>query len=271
LTVAVAHTLKGTPAVTGLSVWATGACSGEVWQSTDGTTFSAITGTSNGLPATDCTAGHSGVDLKVDPSDGTGQTVWVAFQGAGIFVTTDDGASWTSDTPPSVDVSALAIYEDGTVFAGTSIGTVWFKAPGGSWTALTDSTVTVEPASVASLTVWKQPLTGAIRLLKGGSDGVLVGGTVDLGTAALDVTVAATPGGTTDRVSTTYAPGTEMTVYVVTGNLLFRSADQGATSEKDLRLNQSAAAVYHSIVVDPANQQRLYSVGTPGVFRLDLP
>jgi len=133
-------------------------------------------------------------------------------------------------------------------------------------------TGTVEPASVASLTVWKQPSNGAIRLLKGGSDGVLVGGTVDLGTtAAVDVTVAATPGGTTDRVSTTYAPGTEMTVYVVTGNRLFRSTDQGATSEKDLRLNQSATAVYHSIVVHPANQQRLYSIGTPGVFRLELP
>jgi len=101
---------------------------------------------------------------------------------------------------------------------------------------------------------------------------VLVGGTVDLGTtAAVDVTVAATPGGTTDRVSTTYAPGTEMTVYVATGNRLFRSTDQGATSEKDLRLNQSATAVYHSIVVHPANQQRLYSIGTPGVFRLELP
>src|SRR5439155_11264921 len=142
-----------TPAVAGLSVWATGACSGEVWQSTDGTTFSAITGTSSGLPPTDCIAGHSGVDLKVDPSDGTGQTVWVAFEGAGIFVTTDDGVTWTSDTPVSVEISALATYEDGTVFAGTSTGAVWFKTPGGSWTALTDTAGTVEPASVASLTV----------------------------------------------------------------------------------------------------------------------
>ena len=75
-----------------------------------------------------------------------GSTIAIGSGTVGVlWLSTDSGATWASDSPASTVIHALRITESGTILAGTAAG-IYRKASGGSWSQV--STV----ASVYTLT-----------------------------------------------------------------------------------------------------------------------
>ena len=77
----------------------------------------------------------------VDPTDPSGNTIFVGSENGGVWKTTDGGANWTpltdfvtnqSGQPINVPVGAIAVSNDGTVFVGTGDGNVLPDALGGN-------------------------------------------------------------------------------------------------------------------------------------------
>src|SRR5207253_3005440 len=132
-----AATVRVTGRASAKSLWVLGNCTGELFHSTNGTTWSRVVGTANGLPATSCpSSGSAGAGLVLDPSDRTQRTLYAAFAGTGLLRSIDDGTTWSAialtyaagsdDTSPT----ALAVGGDGTVYLGTAAGRTYAIANG---------------------------------------------------------------------------------------------------------------------------------------------
>jgi hypothetical protein len=246
-----------------LSLWATVNCNGKLYHSTNGTSWTQLTG--NGLPADLCaTAPATPPDIRSDPADGA--TLYVAFNGHGLARSSDDGQTWTmialptgastvDETPTKVAISA-----NGIAFVGTANGNVFQVSQG-----------------IATLL---PPVPGgaAVTALAVDPDGsaVVVGhpdGTTAFARAPTFTFTAGGPLGNAVRglafaVDGTTADGIVTgSVYAVAGQTVSRSVDFGATFT-----DVTAAAggslpgfVLEAIAAHPENGTQVFVVG-PGVF-----
>ncbi len=216
-----------------LSVWASVNCTGKLFHSTNVSTWTQVTGPTNGLPAAACPIGRSAIVL--DPSDPQQQTLYVAFSQGGLFRSTNDGATWskvpltladgiTNDDQPT----ALTIASNGTAFVGTAPGNL-FRVSGGTATLL----ITKDPGSQVNA-IAVDP--GGTTVVAGHADGVvefaigpgfaftkgatLIGSVAGLAFAVDGVSAG---GGITGSTYAVTATGT------ASGGSVFRSTNSGAT------------------------------------------
>ena len=121
-------------AVSGTSVWAVGngADQPDAWRSSDGGATWQPLATPAQVDDNDGVASH-GTTLAVDPVNpahllfGTVDTWHPSDAGAGVFESSDGGATWV-DASAGLglrSVGVLALTADGTAWAGTSCGSVW--------------------------------------------------------------------------------------------------------------------------------------------------
>jgi len=203
-----------------LSIWASVNCTGKLFHSTNGSTWTEVTGPTNGLPAAACPIGRSAIVL--DPSDPQQQTLYVAFSQDGLFRSTDDGATWSKIplplTSPNFDdqATALAIASNGTVFVGTAPGNL-FHVSGSTATLLitTDASqvnaIATDPEGTTVVAghgdgavefatgpgfafTARPPLTGSVAGLAFTVDGVSSGGVITGSTYAVTATGTASGG-----------------------------------------------------------------------------
>jgi hypothetical protein len=204
-----------------LSLWASVNCAGQLYHSTNGTSWTSVIGAANGLPAVACPITRTAIVL--DPSDPSQKTLYVAFSQGGLFRSTDDGNLWSkipltlpTPTPPDDQPTALAIASNGLLFVGTASGNV-FKVsgvtvtqrttadatqvnaiaidPGGTTVVVGHSSGFVESATGPGFTFTKAAtaLTGSVAGLAFAVDGFSSGGLVTGSTYA--VTATGTAGG----------------------------------------------------------------------------
>ena len=254
-----------------VSVWSLGDCDGVLWHSSDGAnTWTEVTGTANGLPAMNCNPpATSGTGIVLDLSDGSQSTLYVAFT-SGVFRSIDNGASWANVSPPTFAVgetpTELAIADDGTVFLGTSLGDL-FKLTAGNWTQLITAPLGGAPP-ITALSV--DP--GGTHVVIGGSDGFVrtssnSGVTFTLGTqlGGGPSTYTSGTGGVTGIVVSPDA-----VTYAIANHRVFRSTDYGLTFTDETVTGAVPLPddAYETIVVDPAQPQTVYVVGSAlGVYK----
>jgi len=257
---AFAVTVGRPPPDSKLSLWASVDCTGQLYHSLDSGAWTAVTG--GGLPAASCGTGPT--DLKLDPSDATQQTLYVAFSNAGLFRSQNDGASWaqiplldatTNDDAPT----KLAIAQDGTVFVGTANGRA-FRIAGGAAVSLGTSTAAVSAIAVDP--------AGSV-LIVGREDGSVVSANAPGFAFTTGQVFATAVNGLTfapDGIGTTIGqPAITGSVYAVVGNGVYRSIDLGATFAN---VTASTPAIdnsnYFSVIVHPDFATTIFVQGGTG-------
>jgi hypothetical protein len=240
------------------SLWVLGNCTGELFHSTNGTTWSRVVGTANGLPATSCpSSGSAGAGLVLDPSDRTQRTLYAAFTGTGLLRSVDDGTTWSAialtyaagsdDTSPT----AVAVGGDGTVYVGTAAGRL-FKVQSGSTTA----TLLARSGSFEVTAIGADTTGGNVVL---GRRSGLIEKSVDAG--ATFAAGAILGGGPSEVPTTGFGPGSGITglsiaadgqTYAIANGRVFRSGDFGATFT-DVSVSTTSQVGDGSLVAIAAN------------------
>jgi hypothetical protein len=250
-----------------LSIWASVNCVGKLYHSTDGSAWTALTGTpSNGLPTAACPISRSTIVL--DPSDPQQQTLYVAFSQGGLFRSTDDGATWSKIPLPLTSstsddqVTALAIASNGTVFVGTAPGNLFHVS--GTATLLVTADLTGSQVNAIATN------PDGTHVLAGHADGV-----VEFATASgfAFTTSAASLGGivsglafAVDGVSSSGSITGSIFAVTATGTAsggkVFRSSDLGATFND---VTAATAAIepsdYFFVAPHPTDGTTIYVLG----------
>jgi hypothetical protein len=248
-----------------LSIWSLSNCDGDLWHSTNGTTWTDVQGTANGLPAKNCT-GATGVDIVLDASDQSQQTVYLASSSS-VFRTTSDGATWTSLSLSGGSPTKLAITDNGTVFAATSLGNLFQRAATATaWTQLINA-----GTGAPAITALSVDPTGT-NIVIGKGDGSIL--TSSNGGSSF------TSGAQLGGGPSTYTAGTggvnglivsaDGFTYAIANRRVFRSANLGLafTDETNTGAAPLPDAAYQTIAIDPAQPQTIFVVGgTLGVFK----
>jgi hypothetical protein len=104
--------------------WAASPASGGWYSRNAGQTVAATT--------TATTNGSTTFSLALNPAD---NSLWMGTEQYGIFRSTDNGATWSSASPPDTNIDSVNGIKDGNVFAITfdSSGNVLFGSQGGIW------------------------------------------------------------------------------------------------------------------------------------------
>lgn len=201
---------------------------------------------------------YGGTVFALAASPATPSLVLAGTGGAGVFRSTDGGASWTrssSGLPPDTMVSTLTFAPTApdTVYAGTyasggyrssDAGQTWVKVTS-SLDAGTFTDVAVDPQNAA--TVFIVSGDGSVwRSADGGVTWTLL---------------TSTGGGRIAGDALAIAPSDPQTVYVV-GSSMWRSGDGGTTWTEMAPVTQAA-----SVSVDPADSDTVLVGGMVGVFR----
>jgi hypothetical protein len=248
-----------------LSIWSLSNCDGDLWHSTNGTAWTEVQGTTNGLPAKNCT-GATGVDIVLDASDQSQQTVYLASS-SGVFRTTSDGATWTSLSLSGGSPTKLAITDNGTVFAATSLGNLFQRAPiATAWTQLINA-----GTGAPAITALSVDPTGT-NIVIGKGDGSIL--TSSNGGSSF------TSGAQLGGGPSTYTAGTggvnglivsaDGFTYAIANRRVFRSANFGLAFSDETNTGGALLpdAAYQTVAIDPAQPQTLFVVGgTLGVFK----
>jgi len=196
--------------------------------------------------------------LAVDPK--TPGTVYAAAQVAGLFKSTNGGASWSA---VNTQVAALAIdpQTPGTLFAGTS-GGIFKSADGGaSWSAVN---VGLTSLSVRTLAINPQNP----NMVYAGSDKARIFKSVDAGArwSAVNSGLPTYAYGPYLPVnSLTIDPGNPSTVYAVSGSDVFKSTDAGDNWAK---LPLPGGYGISVLAIDPQDPSTLYAAtGAKGILK----
>ncbi|MBK7259909.1 MAG: T9SS type A sorting domain-containing protein [Ignavibacteriae bacterium] len=93
-----------------------------------------------------------GITSAVISLAANGSSMYAGTEGAGVFLSTDDGATWVNRSAGLTDSNVTALHVDGqTLFAGTSHGGVFFSRDDGMrWHAFGDGLGTDEVRALAS-------------------------------------------------------------------------------------------------------------------------
>ncbi|HKC61391.1 MAG TPA: Ig-like domain-containing protein [Myxococcales bacterium] len=260
--------------ITGLSIWVSVNCAGKLQHSTNGTTWTEVDGTANGLPAKACPIPRSAIVL--DPSDSTHKTLYVGFSQGGLFRSIDDGTTWSNiplilaNSTPDNQPTALAIASNGTLFVGTNGGNL-FRVSGISMTPLT----TADPAPATQVNAIAVDPEGNI-VVAGHTDGVLESATGPSFTfSIIDAFASGTSvGGVAFAVDGASSAGVVTgSIYAVTagatadGKRVFRSSNLGASF---LNVTTATPAIdtsdYFFVTPHPTDGTTLYVLGQSSGF-----
>ena len=201
---------------------------------------------------------YGGTVSALAASPATPSLVLAGTGGAGVFRSTDGGASWTrssSGLPSDTMVSALTFAPTAadTVYAGTYASGAYRSTDAGqTWVKVTSS---LDTGTFNYIAV--DPLDAATVFI--GSAGIGVWRSTDGGVTWTLLTSAG--GGNIAGDALAIAPSDPQTVYVV-GSSMLRSSDGGTTWTEMAPVTQAA-----SVSVDPADADTILVGGMEGVFR----
>ncbi len=94
---------------------------------------------------------NQGLDGSIIDALGVNQKgdIFAASRGSGIFLSTDNGATWTKTSIPNVEVRTFAINHRGYVFAGTSDGIFISIDDGNTWSRSNEGLTNTDILSTA--------------------------------------------------------------------------------------------------------------------------
>jgi len=248
-----------------LSVWASVNCAGKLYHSTDGSTWTALTGSlTNGLPAAACPIGRSAIAL--DPSDPQQRSLYVSFSQGGLFRSTDDGATWSNIPLPltssTVDdqPTALAIASNGTAFVGTAPGNL-FRVSGS--TATLRATTDLGGSQVNAMAIDPE----GTKVIAGHADGVVEFATGPGFTFTKGATLTGSVAGLAFAVDGVSSGGVITgSTYAVTANAgagtIHRSTNSGATfTDVTTATPPIGASDYFFVAPHPTYGTTIYVLG----------
>jgi hypothetical protein len=186
---------------------------------------------------------------------GTSAEVYAIDAGEHLYVSVDDGATWTDVTASIGGERALSVSAgaSGTVYVGTFVdgsGWLWRKEPSGSW----------QKGGTYFASIWEDPNDPAIVY----AASVGLHRSSDRG---MTWTLLAFAGKQVSLVTSDNS--TPAVLYAVVSGLLHKSPDGGVSWEK-LDIAPDIGEVFGailSIVVDPSNPRIIYSGTEKGIFR----
>ena len=174
-----------------------------------------------------------------------------------FFKTTDGAASWNNNNNLDIDVNTLAIAPSApsTIYAGTFAGPYKSTDGGATWLATQTAGLPAFPSATALAIDPGNPLVVYAGMINGG-----LYKTIDGGASWSSVPVALNGAGV---FSIVFDPSTPSTIYLGSGNSVFKSTDNGSTWTQLTNFGIPGTPNVRTLAIDPTNPAIIYA-GTFG-------